>query len=262
MDTTNLSIAQVKSKIKAIDIDQYPLWAQILRQDKRAGIQQLALSIEKKYQDYKDEKLRIDKLKEYELSLYQNSYTALAGMDEVGRGPLAGPVVSCAVILPKSSKILYINDSKKLVEKRREELCEKIKGEAISLGIGIVQREIIDEINIFNATKLSMKQAVEDLKTTPDILLIDAMNIQEIPIKQLSIIKGDEKCYSIAAASIVAKVTRDSIMEGYHEIYPQYNFKSNKGYGSKEHIEAIRKYGICPIHRVSFLNNILKVSYE
>lgn len=181
----------------------------------------------------------------------------MCGIDEVGRGPLAGPVVACAVILPKDCQILYLNDSKKLTAKKREELYEVIMKEAVSVGIGMASPARIDEINILQATYEAMREAVGKLSVTPQILLNDAVTIPEIILPQVPIIKGDAKSVSIAAASIVAKVTRDRMMEEYDKIMPQYGFASNKGYGAAAHIEALKKYGPSPIHRNSFIGHFV-----
>ncbi|HOK40919.1 MAG TPA: ribonuclease HII [bacterium] len=185
---------------------------------------------------------------------YEDFYTnkIIAGSDEVGRGPLAGPVFAAIVILKKNEKIIGLKDSKKLTSQKREKLCKEILSKSLDWSIGIVDNEIIDKINILEATKLSIKIAYKNLKIKPDILLIDALKIPEIDCEQISIIKGDEKVASIAAASIVAKVFRDQLMNIYSEIYPMYNFSKNKGYGTKEHIEKIMEFGASPIHRKSF----------
>ena len=185
-----------------------------------------------------------------------SQYEFICGIDEVGRGPLAGPVVAGAVVLPKESRILYINDSKKLSAKKREELFEVIQKEAVSVGIGMASPERIDEINILQATYEAMRQAVANLSVKPNLLLNDAVTIPGMDMKQVPIIKGDAKSISIGAASIMAKVYRDRMMEEYDHIFPGYDFASNKGYGSKEHIEAIHRQGPSPIHRRSFLKNI------
>ena len=181
----------------------------------------------------------------------------IAGVDEVGRGPLAGPVVAGAVILPSDHEILRLNDSKKLSEKRREEMNEIIRAEAVSVGIGIVGQERIDEINILQATYEAMRQALAQLEPQPDRILADAVTIPGIETEQTAIVKGDAKSASIAAASIVAKVYRDHLMMEWDERYPVYGFASHKGYGTKAHIEAIREYGPCPLHRRSFIGNII-----
>ena len=199
---------------------------------------------------------RLESMKEYE-TLYANcSY--ICGIDEAGRGPLAGPVVAAAAVLPKDCQILYLNDSKKLSEKRREELFIEIKEKAICFGIGIVSPATIDEINILQATYEAMRQAVSQLTVQPDVFLNDAVIIPGIKEeKQVKIIKGDAKSISIAAASILAKVTRDHMMIEYDKLYPEYGFAKHKGYGTKVHREALLEYGICPIHRRSFLKKLL-----
>ena len=191
---------------------------------------------------------------------FENKYsdfTYIGGIDEAGRGPLAGPVVAGAVILPKDCVILHLNDSKQLSAKRRAELFDEIKEKAVSFGIGVVSPARIDEINILQATYEAMRQAVEDLQVVPDILLNDAVTIPMLPIKQVGIVKGDARSVSIAAASIIAKVTRDRMMEQYAEIYPEYGFEKHKGYGSAEHIQAIKEHGPCPIHRNTFIKNFV-----
>ncbi|MBR3396955.1 MAG: ribonuclease HII [Lachnospiraceae bacterium] len=198
-----------------------------------------------------EERARVESLMFYEKKYA--SYGAICGIDEVGRGPLAGPVVAGAVILPADCRILYINDSKKLSAKRREALYDEIMEKAVAAEIGIVSWERIDEINILQATYEAMRQAIGKLKVQPGCLLNDAVVIPEILIQQVPIIKGDSKSQSIAAASIIAKVFRDRLMDKYAEQYPEYAFDSNKGYGTAAHIEAIKKYGPCPIHRRTFI---------
>ena len=199
---------------------------------------------------------RTESLKEYERQYEALGY--VCGIDEVGRGPLAGPVVAGAVILPNDCKILYLNDSKKLSAKKREELYDVIMEQAVSVGIGYNSPERIDEINILNATYEAMREAVSKLSVKPDVLLNDSVTIPGInDIKQVPIIKGDAKSVSIAAASIVAKVTRDRLMVEYSKQYPEYGFESNKGYGTAEHIEALKKYGKTPIHRNSFIGHFI-----
>ncbi|MCD7750617.1 MAG: ribonuclease HII [Lachnospiraceae bacterium] len=185
------------------------------------------------------------------------AYTSICGIDEVGRGPLAGPVVAGAVILPKNCDILYINDSKKLSEKKRNLLYDEIMAKAVAVGTGCVSWERIDEINILQATYEAMRQAIASLPVTPDLLLNDAVTIPGVDIEQVPIIKGDAKSASIGAASIIAKVTRDRMMEEYHLLYPQYGFDANKGYGTRAHIEALQKYGPCPIHRRTFIGHFV-----
>ncbi len=198
---------------------------------------------------------RIEALKQYEKE-YEH-FGNVCGIDEVGRGPFAGPVVACAVILPKDCNILYINDSKKLSEKRREELYDIIIKEAVAYGIGIKDNRRIDEINILQATYEAMREAINNLSVKPDVLLNDAVTIPGVDIKQVPIIKGDAKSISIGAASIVAKVTRDRMMAEFDEKYPGYEFAKNKGYGTAAHIEGLKKYGPCEIHRRSFIHNYI-----
>ena len=186
----------------------------------------------------------------------------LCGIDEVGRGPLSGPVVAAAVILPKDHRILYLNDSKKLSEKKREELYDVIMREAVAVGIGMAPPSRIDEINILQATYEAMRQAISRLSVKPDLLLNDAVTIPEVPIPQLAIIGGDRKSVSIAAASIVAKVTRDRMMVEYEDMFPGYKFAKNKGYGTAEHIAALKELAPCPIHRRSFIGHFVDVSEE
>lgn len=198
---------------------------------------------------------RLEAMKEFEREY--DGCSLICGVDEAGRGPLAGPVAAGAVILPKDCTILYLNDSKKLSEKRREELFLEIREKAVSYSVGIVGPERIDEINILQATYEAMRQAVSGLGVVPDLLLNDAVTIPELAIPQVPIIKGDAKSVSIAAASILAKVTRDHRMEEYDRQFPQYGFAKHKGYGTAAHVAALREFGPCPIHRRSFLKNIL-----
>ena len=184
-------------------------------------------------------------------------YGTICGIDEAGRGPLCGPVVAAAVILPDEYNILYINDSKKLSETKREEVYKEIDKYAVAYGVGIVSPERIDEINILQSTYEAMRTAIHKLSVTPDILLNDAVTIPMVDIKQVPIIKGDAKSQSIAAASIVAKVTRDHLMEEYDKLYPEYGFAKHKGYGTAAHIKAIKEYGPCPIHRRTFIKNFI-----
>lgn len=184
-------------------------------------------------------------------------YGTICGIDEAGRGPLCGPVVAAAVILPDEYNILYINDSKKLSETKREEVYKEIDKYAVAYGVGIVSPERIDEINILQATYEAMRTAIHKLSVTPDILLNDAVTIPMVDIKQVPIIKGDAKSQSIAAASIVAKVTRDHLMEEYDKLYPEYGLAKHKGYGTAAHIKAIKEYGPCPIHRRTFIKNFI-----
>ena len=199
---------------------------------------------------------RLNLLKEEENKLYDNNVKYICGIDEAGRGPLAGPVVVGAVILPEDSFIEGINDSKKISEKKREKLYEIITQEAIAYSVGIVEQKTIDEINILNATKLGVKIALEGLKQKPEIIMVDALNnMDTLGIPYISVVKGDAKDYCIAAASIVAKVTRDRIMRQWDEVYPVYGFSKHKGYGTAEHIRILKENGPCMIHRKSFIKN-------
>lgn len=203
------------------------------------------------------EQLKLLEMSSFEREARKMGYINIAGIDEVGRGPLAGPVVTACVILPENINILGIDDSKKISAKKRERLFDEIKEAAISVSIGIVDERVIDDINILNATKNAMKSSVATMSVIPDILLIDAVKLDDVDIKQISIVKGDTLSVSIAAASIIAKVTRDRMMDEMDAIYPEYGFIRNKGYGTREHIEAIKKHGLCPIHRISFTRNFV-----
>ena len=201
---------------------------------------------------------RLNILKEEERKLYENNIQYICGIDEAGRGPLAGPVVVGAVILPEDSFIEGVNDSKKISEKKREKIYEQIIEEAIAYSVGIVDQKTIDEINILNATKLGVKIALEGLKQKPDVIMVDALNnMDTLGIPYISVVKGDAKNYSIAAASIIAKVTRDRIMKEWDEIYPIYGFSKHKGYGTAEHIRIIKENGPCILHRKSFIKNFI-----
>lgn len=201
---------------------------------------------------------RLTNLKQMEQELYQKGFKNICGIDEAGRGPLAGPVVVAGVIMPQDSIIEGVNDSKKVSEKKREKLYDLIIEEAISYSVAIIGQDVIDDINILNATKQGVTGVVDGLDVKPDLILVDALthiNTKGIPYD--SIIKGDAKCYSIAAASILAKVTRDRIMRQWDEIYPQYGFVAHKGYGTAKHIAAIKEYGLCPIHRKTFTTHFI-----
>ena len=201
---------------------------------------------------------RLNKLKEFEKKLYEEGVKYIAGIDEAGRGPLAGPVVIGCVIMTPESFIEYVNDSKKVTETKREMLYERITNEAVAWSTGIVDEKEIDEINILNATKKALTMALNNLEIKPDVILVDALDkIDTNGIKYISVIKGDAKIYSISAASIIAKVTRDRIMKEYDEVYPQYGFASHKGYGTAKHIQAIKEHGICPLHRKTFTKNFV-----
>ncbi len=202
---------------------------------------------------------RLTKLKEIEKDLYEKGFQKIAGIDEAGRGPLAGPVVVAGVIMPQDSMIEGVNDSKKVSEKKREKLYDLILEQAIRYSVAIIGQDVIDEINILNATKQGVTKVVEGLEVKPNLILVDALtHIDTKGIPYDSIVKGDAKCYNIAAASIIAKVTRDRIMRQWDEDYPQYGFAQHKGYGTAKHIEAIKEYGLCPIHRRSFTKNFVE----
>ena len=223
--------------------------------DERGGVQKIVATAKKRLEKFEEELVRTENIKKYEKEY--DTYLYICGIDEVGRGPLAGPVVAGAVILPKDCDILYINDSKKLSAAKRDELYDEIMEKAVSVGLGFVGPERIDEINILQATYEAMREAVSKLNPQPDLLLNDAVTIPGLSQKQVPIIKGDAKSISIGAASIIAKVTRDRLMEEYDHMFPQYSFASNKGYGSAEHIAALKEYGPTPIHRKSFIKNFI-----
>ena len=209
----------------------------------------------KRQQKIQKEMERVEALCRFEKENAQYEY--ICGIDEVGRGPFAGPVLAAAVILPKDARIMYINDSKKLSEKRREELYDVIMEQAVAVGTGMVSPERIDEINILQATYEAMRDALSELNVKPGVILVDAVHIPEVEIPQISIVKGDAKSQSIAAASIIAKVTRDRMMKEYALLMPEYHFEKNKGYGTREHIDALKEFGPSPIHRRSFIHNYL-----
>lgn len=249
------SIGSIKEKFQAAAIRELPALFLQYEQDERAGVRAVIEKGKKRLSAYEKEVARCEALKKYEREY--SAYAHICGIDEVGRGPLAGPVVAGAVILPKDCDILYINDSKKLSEKKREELYDVIMESAVAVGLGYSAPERIDEINILQATYEAMREAVSKLETVPDLLLNDAVVIPQVNIRQVPIIKGDAKSISIGAASIVAKVTRDRLMVQYDEVYPEYGFASNKGYGAQMHIDALKKYGPCPIHRRSFISHFI-----
>ena len=238
------SAAKIKEILQAASMEKLPEFIAEYENDPRSGVQKLVSSAKKKIDALEKERQRIENLKKYEKEYAQ--YTYICGIDEVGRGPLAGPVVAGAVILPKDCDILYINDSKQLSEKKREELYDVITKEAVAWAVGYASPERIDEINILQATYEAMREAVGKL---------DPVTIPGIEGRQVPIIKGDAKSISIGAASIVAKVTRDRLMEQYADVFPEYDFASNKGYGSAAHIAALKEYGPTPIHRHSFIKN-------
>lgn len=248
-------IGEIKEILKNTNVENLPCVLKTYREDERSGVKNLVAKYDKYYEAFLAEKERTENMKIYERKY--SDYLYICGIDEAGRGPLAGPVVAGAVILPKDCNILYINDSKKLTEKKREELYGVITENAVAYGVGIVNHERIDEINILQATYEAMRAAISKLSVAPDLLLNDAVKIPDISVKQVPIIKGDAKSISIAAASILAKVTRDQMMKEYAKLYPEYGFEEHKGYGSVSHIEAIRKYGPSPIHRRTFIKNFV-----
>lgn len=252
-ETKQMKISAVKEELAATDIRELPAFIEAHESDVRSGVQKLVDTARKRYEALQKEIVRTENLKKYEKEY--DKYLYICGIDEVGRGPLAGPVVAGAVILPKDCDILYINDSKKLSAAKREELYDVIMERAVATGIGMVGPERIDEINILQATYEAMRQAIGKLTPQPELLLNDAVTIPQVTIPQVPIIKGDAKSISIGAASIIAKVTRDRLMETYQDIYPEYGFAGNKGYGSAEHIAALKKYGPTPIHRKTFIKN-------
>lgn len=250
-----MGIQEIKEKFNNADNDELKTLIEEYANDERAGVRKIVQSANKKYEAFQKEVERTYRMKEYERKYEKCRY--ICGIDEVGRGPLAGPVVAAAVILPKDVDIYYLNDSKQLSEKKRESLFDEIMEKAIAVGIGFADETVIDDINILQADYVAMRIAISKLKVVPDILLNDAVTIPEITIPQEPIIKGDAKSVSIAAASIVAKVTRDRFMVEMDKEYPGYGFASNKGYGSAAHIAAIKEMGPCKIHRRSFIGNFI-----
>lgn len=248
-------IGEIKSEMQAAEPEEYAALFDKYKEDTRSGVRKLLEQLHKKEAAYEKELLRTEKMKEFEHKYEDLGY--ICGIDEAGRGPLAGPVVAGAVILPRDCKILYLNDSKQLSAKKREELYDVIMENAVAVGIGMASPRRIDEINILQATYEAMREAIGKLDPVPQILLNDAVTIPQVTIPQVPIIKGDAKSISIAAASIVAKVTRDRMMVEYDKLMPEYGFASNKGYGAASHIEALKKYGPSPIHRASFIKNFI-----
>ena len=250
-----MTVNEIKAELETASPESIEILLERYAQDPRSSVQALVKMYYRKREKRNQEILRTERLKVYERKYEHLGY--VCGIDEVGRGPLAGPVVAAAVILPKDCGILYLNDSKQLSAAKREELYDVIMEQAVAVGIGYNSPARIDEINILQATYEAMRDAVSELKVTPQVLLNDAVTIPGIDICQVPIIKGDGKSVSIAAASIVAKVTRDRLMVKYDEILPGYGFASNKGYGSAAHIEALKKLGPTPIHRKSFIGNFI-----
>ena len=252
------TIKEVKEQLSTLtDLDD-PRWASF-EEDSRTGVQAAIRKRRKAILAELAEEERLETLLNYEKSLCARGIELIAGVDEVGRGPLAGPVVAAAVILPKLCKIKGLNDSKKIPKSKHEAIYNQVMKEAVAVGIGIKDNYVIDDVNIYEATKLAMIEAIEKLNPQPEHLLIDAMNL-DLPIEQTSIIKGDANSLSIAAASIVAKVTRDKMMADYEQEFPGYAFAKNAGYGTKEHLSGIDKFGVTPIHRRSFepIKSIIK----
>lgn len=247
------TIGEIKAELKAAEESMLPVFIENYKEDTRNGVQAAVAQAKKRIEKLEAERARIEVLKKYEYEYAE--YTYICGIDEAGRGPLAGPVAAGAVILPKDCDILYINDSKKLSAAKREALYDEIMEKAVAVGVGLVGPQRIDEINILQATYEAMREAVGKLDPAPDLLLNDAVTIPGVEIRQVPIIKGDAKSISIGAASIVAKVTRDRLMEQYADVFPEYDFASNKGYGSAAHIAALKEYGPTPIHRHSFIKN-------
>lgn len=243
-----MTIKEVKELLSSNDVTEAQLAE--LEKDPRVGVQKLIVSYRKKQAKLLAKKEAFLERFSYEKQFWQKG-ELVAGVDEVGRGPLAGPVVTAAVIIDHNFDLLEVNDSKKLSPEKRLQLYSKILSEAVSVGIGVKSAAVIDQINIYEADRQAMAQAVKALDVKPDALLVDAMNVP-IDIPQIELIKGDAKSNSIAAASIVAKVFRDKLMDDYDKIYPQYGFPRNAGYGTKEHVEALKKYGPTPIHRKTF----------
>ena len=244
------TIKEVKERLAMIDELDHPLFEELIL-DGRAGVQAAISKRKRELQKQVDEDLRLEKMLAYEKELYAQGIDLIAGVDEVGRGPLAGPVVAAAVILPKACKIPGLNDSKKIPKSKHKEIYEAVLQNAIAIGIGIKDNQVIDQVNIYEATKLAMMEAIGQLEPQPQHLLIDALKL-DLPISQTSIIKGDANSLSIAAASIVAKVTRDQMMEKFDREYPGYDFAKNAGYGTANHLAGLDQLGVTPIHRRSF----------
>ena len=248
--TEKYTISGIKEILSSIHSIEDPMFQQ-LSLDMRKGVQTALKSCQKRIEKEQKRAEHFIEMQYYERLAYQEGASFIAGVDEVGRGPLAGPVVAAAVILPKNIEDLGFDDSKKLSSSKREEIYRLIQEKAIAIGIGIVDADIIDQVNIYQASRLAMQQAVSELKIQPDYLLIDAMKI-DVNTPQIGIIKGDAKSISIAAASIVAKQVRDQMMQEFDELYPGYDFSNNAGYGTPKHLEGLQSKGICPIHRKTF----------
>ena len=244
------TIKEIQQRLELVTDLADPFLAEAAN-DLRSGVQKAIEKRKRVIQAELDEDLRLEQMLRYEKELYQAGYQTIAGIDEVGRGPLAGPVVAAAVILPPGCKIKGLNDSKKIPKKKHQDIYQAVMDKALAVGIGLMDSDIIDQVNIYEATKLAMKEALSKLCLKPDYLLIDAMKL-DIDIPQEFIIKGDANSLSIAAASIVAKVTRDKLMADYDKEYPGYDFAQNAGYGTKSHLQGLERHGVTPIHRKTF----------
>ena len=250
------SIRDIKEEFQtAVDLETKEKLAQSYQTDSRKGVQDLIARVYREKEKLQSELERLEGMKQFEKKYAD--YTAICGIDEAGRGPLAGPVVAGAVILPKDCSILYLNDSKQVSASRRDELFDEIQEKAIASAVGIVSPQRIDEINILQADYVAMREAVSQLTPKPEVFLNDAVTIPGIEGRQVPIIKGDAKSLSIAAASIIAKVTRDRMMREYDKLFPEYDFAKNKGYGTAEHVAALKTFGPTPIHRRSFISNFI-----
>lgn len=244
------TIKEIQQRLELVTNLADPFLAEVVN-DQRSGVQKAIEKRKRAIQAELNEDLRLEQMLRYEKELYQAGYQTIAGIDEVGRGPLAGPVVAAAVILPPECKIKGLNDSKKIPKKKHMAIYQAIMDQALAIGIGIMDNTVIDQVNIYEATKLAMKEALSKLSLKPDYLLIDAMKL-DVEIPQESIIKGDANSLSIAAASIVAKVTRDKLMADYDKEFPGYDFAQNAGYGTKSHLQGLEQNGVTPIHRKTF----------
>ncbi|MCX7710389.1 MAG: ribonuclease HII [Clostridia bacterium] len=249
------SLKQIEATVKVMQPDEALHYLYSIQETSGANLEKLIEKFIKKREDQDREYIRLSKMMKYENEAYKKEYRYIAGIDEAGRGPLAGPVVAAAVILPKDCYLEGLNDSKQISAKQRDLLFDQIKEVAVSYGIGIIDEKCIDEINILEATKLAMLEAIKQLNPTPDFLLIDSVKLNQALISYKAMDKGDSLSVSIAAASVLAKVTRDRMIEEADKLYPEYGFAKHKGYGTKDHIEAIRKFGLSPIHRISFTKN-------
>lgn len=252
------TVSEIKAVLESTPVQYIPKAVKTFESDSRASVQKLIAKTLKRHEKHIRELERLEGLLACEKELWDSGIKYIAGIDEVGRGPLAGPVVTAAVILSPDTRIEYINDSKKLSEKKREELFDIIMDKALSVCVTMEDHTVIDDINILQATLKSMKNSIEGLDIKPGYILADAVHIPDIDIPQKGIIKGDSKSMSIAAASIIAKVTRDRLMVEMDKVYPGYDFAKNKGYGTKDHINAIKEKGLCPIHRLSFTKGFIK----